>query len=131
MPLGGEMRPYLLLSCLLLSSCAASPQWGPGGHIYGGQGGHVYGGPHAVYSRGHCPPGLAKKGCIPPGQATKWRRGYPLAQDITFYDLSPGIARRMGRPPAGYRYIRVAQDILMIATGTGIVVDAVYDLSNM
>ena len=125
------MKPYLLLSCLLLSACATSPQWGPGGHIYGGQGGHVYGGPHAVYSRGHCPPGLAKKGCIPPGQATKWRRGYPLAQDITFYDLSPGIARRMGRPPAGYRYIRVAQDILMIATGTGIVVDAVYDLSNM
>jgi hypothetical protein len=125
------MKPYLILSCLLLSACATSPQWGPGGHIYGGQGGHVYGGPHAVYSRGHCPPGLAKKGCIPPGQATKWRRGYPLAQDVTFYDLSPGIARRMGRPPAGYRYIRVAQDILMIATGTGIVVDAVYDLSNM
>ena len=125
------MKPYLLLSCLLLSACATSPQWGPGGHIYGGQGGHVYGGPHAVYSRGHCPPGLAKKGCIPPGQATKWRRGYPLAQDVIFYDLSPGIARRIGRPPAGYRYIRVAQDILMIATGTGIVVDAVYDLSNM
>jgi Ni/Co efflux regulator RcnB len=37
----------------------------------------------------------------------------------------------MGRPPTGYRYIRVAQDILMIAAGTGIVVDAVYDLSNM
>ena len=120
---GREMKPYLLLSCLLLSACAISPQWGPGGHVYGG--------PHAVYSRGHCPPGLAKKGCIPPGQATKWRRGYPLAQGVIFHDLSPGIARRMGRPPAGYRYIRVAQDILMIVTGTGIVVDAVYDLSNM
>ena len=125
------MKPYLLLSCLLLSACAASPQWGPGGHIYGGKGGHVHGGHHAVYSRGHCPPGLAKKGCITPGQATKWRRGYPLVQSVTFYDPSLGIARRLGRPPAGYRYIRVAQDILMIATGTGIVVDAVYDLSNM
>ena len=119
------MRPYLLLPCLLLGACAATHPWGP-------PGGHVYGGGHqAVYSRGHCPPGLAKKGCIPPGQATKWRRGYPLAQDVIFYDLSPRIARRMGRPPAGYRYIRVAQNILMIATGTGIVVDAVYDLSEM
>jgi len=118
------MKPYFLLPCLLLGACAATHPWGP-------PGGHVYGGHQAVYSRGHCPPGLAKKGCIPPGQATKWRRGYPLAQSVIFYDPSPGIARRLGRPPAGYRYIRVAQDILMIATGTGIVVDAVYDLSKM
>ena len=118
------MKPYLLLPCLLLGACAATHPWGP-------PGGHVYGGHQAVYSRGHCPPGLAKKGCIPPGQATKWRRGYPLAQGVISYDLSPGMARRMGRPPTGYRYIRVAQDILMIVTGTGIVVDAVYDLSNM
>ena len=118
------MRLYLLLPCLLLGACATTHPWGP-------PGGHVYGGHQAVYSRGHCPPGLAKKGCIPPGQATKWRRGYPLAQNVIFYELSPRMARRMGRPPAGYRYIRVAQDILMIATGTGIVVDAVYDLSNM
>jgi len=63
------MRPYLFLPCLLLGACAATHPWGP-------PGGHVYGGHQAVYSRGHCPPGLAKKGCIPPGQATKWRRGY-------------------------------------------------------
>jgi len=119
------MRLYLLLSCLLLGACVATPP------PWRAQGGYVHGGHQAVYSRGHCPPGLAKKGCIPPGQATKWRRGYPLAQDVIFYDLTPRIARRMGRPPAGYYYVRVAQDILMIATGTGIVVDAVYDLSNM
>jgi Ni/Co efflux regulator RcnB len=118
------MKSYLLLPCLLLGACATTHPWGL-------LGGHVYGGHQAVYSRGHCPPGLAKKGCIPPGQATKWRRGYPLAKNVIFYELSPGMARRMGRPPVGYRYIRVAQDILMIATGTGIVVDAVYDLSNM
>ena len=118
------MKPYLLLPCLLLGACAATPPWGP-------QSGHIYGNHHPVYSRGHCPPGLAKKGCIPPGQATKWRRGHPLAQDVIFYELSPRMTRRIGRPPAGYRYIRVAQDILMIAAGTGIVVDAVYDLSEM
>ena len=123
------MKPYLLLSCLLLSACAASPQWGPGGHIYGGQGGHVYGGHHAY--RGHCPPGLAKKGCMPPGHAKKWRRGYPLARGVIFHDLSPRMVRHLGRPPAGHQFVRVAQDILLIAVGTGMVVDAVYDLNNM
>ena len=54
-----------------------------------------------------------------------------MAQGVIFYDLTPRIARRMGRPPSGYHYVRVAQDILMIATGTGIIVDAVYDLSKM
>lgn len=114
----------LILPCLLLEACAATtPPWGShGGHVYGN---------YPVYARGHCPPGLAKKGCIPPGQATKWRRGHPLARDVVFYELSPRMERRMGRPPAGYRYIRVAEDILMITVGTGIVVDAVYDLSKM
>ena len=118
------MKPYLLFSCLLLGACATTtPPWGPpGGHVYGN---------YPVYARGHCPPGLAKKGCIPPGQATKWRRGYPLAQDVIYYELTPRMARRMGRPPAGYRYVRVAHEILMIAVGTGIVVDAVYNLNHL
>jgi len=119
------MRGYLLLPCLLLGACASTPPWGP-------PGGHIYGGNHAGgYSRAHCPPGLAKKGCIPPGQAKKWRRGYPLAQGVIFHNLSPRMARRLGRPPAGHRYVRVAQDILMIAVGTGMVVEAVHDLNHM
>jgi Ni/Co efflux regulator RcnB len=120
------MKPYLLLSCLLLSACVATPPWTQGGHIYGDH--------HAKkHYKGHCPPGLAKKhnGCMPPGQAKKWRRGYPLASDVIFHELSHRMARQLGRPPAGHRYVRVAQDILLIAAGTGLVVDAVYDLSNM
>ena len=116
------MKPYLFLSCLLLGACA-TPRWDPGGHIYRGH--------HAGYFRDHCPPGLAKKGCIPPGQAKIWRRGYPLPQGVIFYDLSPRMVRQLGRPPAGHLYVRVAQDILLIAIGTDLVVDAVYDLNNM
>ncbi len=121
------MKPYLFLSlflsCLLLSACA-TPPWGPGGHIYGKH--------HAgYYQGGHCPPGLAKKGCIPPGQAKKWRRGHPLPSDVIFHELSHRMVRQLGRPPAGHRYVRVAHDILLIAVGTGMVVDAVYDLNNM
>jgi len=59
------------------------------------------------------------------------RRGYPLASDVIFHELSHRMARQLGRPPAGHRYVRVAQDILLIAVGTSMVVDAVYDLNHM
>ncbi|QPK62616.1 hypothetical protein IVG45_17440 [Methylomonas sp. LL1] len=82
---------------------------------------------------GRCPPGLAKKhnGCQPPGQAKKWALGRPLPRDVVFYDLPDTIIRQIGYPPAGYRFVRVASDILMIAIGSGLVVDAISDLSGM
>jgi len=77
-----------------------------------------------------CPPGLAKKGngCMPPGQAKKWRVGQPLPRDVVYYPVPNEISVRIGLPPAGYKYVRVAADILMIAVGTGMVIDAVEDL---
>lgn len=82
---------------------------------------------------GHCPPGLAKKhnGCMPPGQARKWAVGRPLPRDVVFYDLPPALVVQIGVPPPGYRYVRVAADILMIAAGTGMVVSAIQDLGGM
>jgi len=82
------------------------------------------------YQAGRCPPGLAKKhnGCMPPGQAKKWAIGRPLPRDVVFYDLPSGI--NIGPPPPGYRFVRVASDILMISIGTGIVMDAINDLGR-
>lgn len=79
---------------------------------------------------GHCPPGLAKKGngCMPPGQAKKWRRGYALPADVRYYPLAPEILIRLPPPPPHHRYVQVAGDILMIAIGTSMVVDAVEDI---
>jgi len=37
---------------------------------------------------------------------------------------------QIGAPPPGYRYVRVATDILLIAAGTGMVVDAIQDLGR-
>jgi Ni/Co efflux regulator RcnB len=37
---------------------------------------------------------------------------------------------QIGVPPRGYRYVRVASDILMIAIGTGMVIDAIQDLGR-
>ena len=82
------------------------------------------------YHTGHCPPGLAKKhnGCMPPGQAKKWVIGRPLPRDVVFYDLPPAVLVNIGPPPAGYRFVRVASDILLISVGTRMVIDAINDL---
>lgn len=85
------------------------------------------------FRSGRCPPGLAKKnnGCLPPGQAKKWTQGRPLPRDVIYHDLPPRIVVSLGAPPAGHKYVRVATDILLIAIGTGMVVDAITDLGNM
>jgi hypothetical protein len=82
---------------------------------------------------GHCPPGLAKKrnGCMPPGQAKKWRVGRPLPQDVVVYEVPPALVVRIGVPPEGYKYVRVAADILMIAVGTRMVAEAITDLGRI
>jgi Ni/Co efflux regulator RcnB len=143
------------VACLLLSGAAlaSKPDWaGKGKNKHGeestaqAQGGSVeirvgsyfgddqrraaqdyYG---AQQAKGKCPPGLAKKnnGCQPPGQAKKWSRGQALPGDVVFYPLPRDISVRIGLPPAGYKYVRVANDILLIAIGTSIVVDAIEDL---
>lgn len=81
---------------------------------------------------GRCPPGLAKKhnGCLPPGQAKKWKMGHPLPRDVVYYELPPPVIAQIGPPPSGHRYVRVAGDILLIAIGTGMIVDAIEDLSR-
>ena len=81
---------------------------------------------------GRCPPGLAKKrnGCMPPGQAKKWQLGRPLPRDMIFYEVPQRLVAQIGPPPSGYRYARVATDLLLIAIGTGMVVDAIQDLGR-
>ena len=85
------------------------------------------------YRSGKCPPGLAKKnnGCMPPGQAKKWQIGRVLPRDVVYYELPQSVIIQLGIPPAGHRFVRVAADILMIAVGTGMVVDAIEDLGSL
>jgi len=80
----------------------------------------------------HCPPGLAKKGngCMPPGQAKKWAMGRPLPRDIGYRPVDADVRVRLGTPPAGYEFVRVASDILMIAVGTAVVIDAIEDIQR-
>lgn len=81
---------------------------------------------------GSCPPGLARKGngCQPPGQAKAWKVGRPLPGGVAASPLPRDLERRLGPAPEGYRYVQVASDILMLAVGTGLVVDAIENLSD-
>lgn len=85
------------------------------------------------FKAGKCPPGLAKKhnGCQPPGQAKKWSRGHVLPSDVVYYSVPSTLVARLGPPPAGHKYVRVASDILLITIGTSMVVDAIEDLGGM
>ncbi|MFZ9438826.1 MAG: RcnB family protein [Hylemonella sp.] len=44
--------------------------------------------------------------------------------------MEPAVRVRLGPPPAGHEFIRVATDILLIAIGTGMVIDAIEDLGR-
>ncbi len=84
-----------------------------------------------AHGRGNCPPGLAKKhnGCLPPGQAKKrYVVGHALARGVV-YDPAPAeLARRLGPAPHGYLYVMVDGDLLKLAAGTLLVVDAIHGL---
>lgn len=85
------------------------------------------------FNSGHCPPGLAKKhnGCLPPGQARRWQVGQVLPRNVIYYDLPDHLLRQIGLPPVGYRFVRVDTDILLLAVGTGLVVDALTNMNAL
>ena len=84
------------------------------------------------YRGGRCPPGLKKKhnGCMPPGQAKKWMIGRPLPREVIYYEVPQPLVVQIGPPPSGYRYVRVASDILLITIGTSIVIDVIQDFGR-
>ena len=82
--------------------------------------------------RRNCPPGLAKKrnGCLPPGQAKKrYQIGHPLPSDIVYIPISLDLRRHLSPIPAGYQYVQVDKDVLLIAEASKKVIDAVTLLS--
>ena len=83
------------------------------------------------HGRGNCPPGLAKKhnGCLPPGQAKKrYAVGQSLPQGIVVEELPVELSVRIGPAPPGYRYGMLDGDLVKLAVGTMLVVDAIEGL---
>jgi len=68
---------------------------------------------------------------MPPGQAKKrWEYGRPLPNDVYYEPLPPTLLSQLSPAPAGYQYVRVANDILMMAVGTRLIAGSVADLSS-
>jgi hypothetical protein len=84
------------------------------------------------FRRGRCPPGLARKhnGCMPPGHARPWERGRPLPREVAYASLPPTLLVQLPPPPPHHEYVRVASDVLLIATGTAMVIDAIEDIGQ-
>jgi Ni/Co efflux regulator RcnB len=73
---------------------------------------------------------LAKKGsgCLPLGQAKNWKKGESLPANLTYLELPRSVVLTLSMPQQGYKNVRVASDILLIAIGTNMVMDAIEDL---
>ena len=83
------------------------------------------------HGRAGCPPGLAKKGngCLPPGQAKKrYTVNKALPKGVPTQPPSAELSIRIGAPPAGYMYVVLDGDLVKLAVGTMLVVDAIDGL---
>lgn len=81
---------------------------------------------------GRCPIGFAKTegGCSAPSHERKWAVGRPLPQSAIRFDLPHALVARLGKPPAGYRYLRVGGDVLLVSNSTKLVADGITDLGR-
>ena len=72
---------------------------------------------------GFCPPGLRDKGCVPPGQQ-KFHRGDHIPGHV-HYDRFDYHGHGLPHPKKGHRYIRIGEDVYLIAEETQRVIEAV------
>jgi hypothetical protein len=76
------------------------------------------------------PPGLAKKGKIPPGHAFKMRRQEGIPPGVAWEYLPPDVERRLSRLPDGYARIVIGADVAILNTRTRVVLDVIEDLHD-
>jgi Ni/Co efflux regulator RcnB len=50
---------------------------------------------------------------------------------VVYYDLPSVLLHELGRTPEGQKFVRVGTDILLIAVGSGLVIDAMDDLGEL
>lgn len=76
------------------------------------------------------PPGLAKKGKVPPGHARRYERGAPIPNGVPYRALPADLERRLDRLPDGYARVIVDTDIYIMNTRTRVVLDIVEDIAG-
>lgn len=76
------------------------------------------------------PPGLAKKGKIPPGHAYKMQRQHSLPPDMSWGYLPSELERRLSRLPDGYVRIVIGADVAILQTRTRMVIDLLEGIGD-
>jgi hypothetical protein len=81
------------------------------------------------YYRG-LPPGLAKKGKVPPGHAKKLYPHQPIPPGLEWHSLPDDLERRLSRLPEGYVRIIVGADVGIMNVHTRVIMDLLEDLDD-
>ena len=83
---------------------------------------------------GRCPAGMVRKNnaCVAPAPAKQaWKLDQPLAESVAGEALPAALIAKLSPSPAGYQYLRVDNDILIVGVGTRSVAALVADLSRL
>lgn len=76
------------------------------------------------------PPGLAKKGKLPPGHAKRFRTHQPLPPDVDWRYLPGNVERQLSRLPDGYVRIVVGASVAIMNVRTRILFDVIDDIDD-
>jgi hypothetical protein len=83
---------------------------------------------------GRCPPPLVRrdKACQAPSPGkVVWKLDQPLPDDVKTEAPPAALIVKLSASPAGYQYMRVDNDLLLVGVGTRIVTALVADLSRI
>jgi hypothetical protein len=83
---------------------------------------------------GRCPPPLVRKNnaCAAPAAGKQvWKLDQPLPEGVTGEPLPAALIGKLSSSRAGYQYLRIDNDILIVGVGTRSVAALVADLSRL
>jgi hypothetical protein len=94
----------------------------------------VYAYYRAEIAAGRCPVPLVRKdkACVAPGPAKPvWKLEQPLPDGVKAEPPPAALIGKLSPSAAGYQYMRVDNDILLVGIGTRVVTALVADLSRL
>jgi hypothetical protein len=69
------------------------------------------------------PPGIAKKGTLPPGIAKQLARNGQLPPGLEYHPLPPDLIVQLPPPQPGYRYTIVDDKVLLVQAASNLILD--------
>ena len=80
--------------------------------------------------QGYVPSRPMRSGQAPMMPMHRWQLGQPLPSGVMSYPLPRPLILAMGTAPAGYRYVRMGGDILLVSESSGMVVDVIEEVAR-